>query len=337
MKKATIEDVALKAGVSTFTVSRALRDKEHVAPATKQRVIEAAKALNYTISRSATALASGCTRRIALLVCESIAAWFNGEIQEGIYDVLSQNKYDLLIYRASNETERRHFFDNLPADRNADALIVSFSLTDDEQHAVSSMGMPIVTINALNQDYCHGSVRIDDMQAEGDAIRYLSALGHAKFCFVDRPSHPWGQDNRIDGYRNTVFSLGLTDCGTFELTSDPDRPAKHATAQILALPQRPTAICGWSDDCAFAIVHELRRVGIRVPDDMSVIGFDAIPSYRLAGLTSVMQPAHDIGRIAAQKILDLLEGRQLETPHTIVPTQLIPGDTTGPAPQRDAN
>ena len=133
MKRATINDVALTAGVSTFTASRALRGKDHVAAATRDKVLTAAKELNYTASRSAAALASGRTNRIAMLARERLAGWFMGELFDGLYDELSRARYDLTVYRAGSVEERAEFFTRLPANRNADALIVSgFSATDEE-------------------------------------------------------------------------------------------------------------------------------------------------------------------------------------------------------------
>lgn len=143
MKRATINDVALTAGVSTFTASRALRGKDHVAAATRDKVLKAAKELNYTASRSAAALASGRTNRIAMLARERLAGWFMGELFDGLYDELSRARYDLTVYRAGSVEERAEFFTRLPANRNADALIVSgFSATDEEADTLASMGMP---------------------------------------------------------------------------------------------------------------------------------------------------------------------------------------------------
>ncbi|NMM98378.1 MULTISPECIES: LacI family DNA-binding transcriptional regulator [Bifidobacterium] len=333
MKRATIADVAKLAGVSTFTVSRALHGRERVAESTRQRVVEAAKALNYTTSKSAAALANGRTQRIALLISESLSSSFNGHIQDGLYDVLRPANYDLLVYRAGGDTERADFFQHLPADRNADALIVSFSVTDEEQRTVTSMGMPIVTVNALNNKFTQGSVSIDDIKAEGEAVRYLHALGHKRFCFVDKQEHLWGVDHRILGYRQAIDELGLEDCGTLTIDNNPYRPARRAVAQLLAMPQRPTAICGWSDQYAEAMLVELFRCGIRVPDEISVIGFDAFEPYRMLGLSSVEQPARRIGQIAAEKALALINEEKLDEPHTVVPTTILPGETTGPCPE----
>ena len=219
MKRATINDVALTAGVSTFTASRALRGKDHVAAATRDKVLKAAKELNYTASRSAAALASGRTNRIAMLARERLAGWFMGELFDGLYDELSRARYDLTVYRAGSVEERAEFFTRLPANRNADALIVSgFSATDEEADTLASMGMPIVSVNSPYISCCQASVAIDDEAAEAMAVRYLAALGHRRFCYVGRTDpltgKEWGFDARARGYKDEIVSLGLTDCGT---------------------------------------------------------------------------------------------------------------------------
>ncbi|OZG49931.1 LacI family DNA-binding transcriptional regulator [Bombiscardovia coagulans] len=336
-RQATITDVARAAGVSTFTVSKALRNQPHVAPATRQRVLEAASKLNYAASKSAAALVSGKTKRVALLIGEQITGWFNGCIQEGIYDVLSTRGYDLLIYRAGSSKERQSFFEHLPAKRNADAIIVvSFTLTDAETQALQALDMPIIAIHSDTTDFSQGSVRIDDRQAEIEAVHYLSTLGHKRFSFLDRynplPEYSWGANQRINGYKEAIKRFNLVDCGVLSMDNSGEHPAKKAAAAILSMPKRPTAICAWSDNCALSLISELRQSGILIPEQLSVMGFDSSDVAELGGLSSVSQPARAIGANAAKKALDLINGVSLADAHTLIKTQIIPRDSTGPAP-----
>ncbi|MDO4913804.1 MAG: LacI family DNA-binding transcriptional regulator, partial [Bifidobacteriaceae bacterium] len=121
----TINDVAHAAGVSTFTVSRALSNRSGVSEKTRAKVLKVAKELNYTISKSASSLASGKTMRVALLARATFAGWFMGELFNGLYDILHPQNYDLVLYRIANSEERKNFFNTMPAKRNADALIVT--------------------------------------------------------------------------------------------------------------------------------------------------------------------------------------------------------------------
>lgn len=336
MKRATINDVALAAGVSTFTASRALRGKDHVADSTREKVLKAAKELNYTASRSAAALASGRTRRIALLARERIAGWFMGELLDGLYDELSAAQYDLTVYRAGSVDERDEFFTRLPANRNADALIVTgFSATDEEASLLAGMGMPIVSVNSPYSSCCQASVSIDDEAAEAMTVRYLAALGHRRFCYVGRidplTGKEWGFDARARGYKDEIASLGLTDCGVYFIDSESPRSATQAVATMMAQPQRPTAICVWSDYYALRVVHALQSAGVRIPQDVSVFGFDGSDVADSIGLSTMVPTSpRGIGRIAARKALDLIDGRTLDEPHTVVPVVVQPGGTSGP-------
>lgn len=337
-RQATIKDVAREAGVSTFTVSKALRNQPHVAPETRKRVLRAAARLNYSASKSAAALVSGKTKRVALLIGEQITGWFNGNIQEGVYDVLSTHGYDLLIYRAGTSEERAAFFRNLPAKRNADAIIVvSFTLAQKETKALQELDMPIVAIHSGATSFSQGSIRIDDCESEIEAVQHLASLGHTRFCFLDRfnplPEYSWGANQRIIGYKKAIDRYHLVDCGV--LTMDPDRehPARTAADRIASMTPAPTAICAWSDDCALALLSELRQAEIRVPDVVSIMGFDSSDVAALAGLSSVAQPARDIGAEAARKALQLIDGSPLTEPHTQVKTHIIDRATTGSAPK----
>lgn len=337
MQRATIDDVARAAGVSTFTVSRALRGKEHVAAATRAKVLKAAEELNYTASRSAASLASGRTNRVALLSRERISGWFIGELMEGLVDVLAPAGYDLTIYRIGSGEERSGFFTKLPANRNADALIATgFSVNDDEKQALMRMNMPIVSVNASDLTYCQASIAIDDEGSEASVVRYLATLGHRRLCYVGRvdplTGNDWGFDARTRGYQDEVTELGLHDCGMYFVDMTDRRSIRQTVASILALPERPTALCVWSDQLAVIILNDLRSLGIRVPQDISVFGFDGSEAATTANLSTMTQPARQIGRLAAQRALTLIDGGTLDETHTVVPTALEPGATAGPAP-----
>ena len=249
-----------------------------MAPHTRDKVLKAAKLLNYTVSKAASSLASGQTNRIALLARDHIAGWFMGELMDGLYDVLNPARYDLLVYRAGSMKERSTFFTNLPANRNADALIMTgFPATDQEEQALTSMGMPIILVNSPDTDCCQSSVAINDEASEEAMVRYLAAIGHRKFCYIGRkeplPGSKWGHDNRAVGYRNTIADLNLTDCGIYYIDlTDP-----------------------------LSVIHELRSNGVRVPEDMSVAGHDGSDVAASIKLTTMAQPASEIGRIAARK------------------------------------
>ena len=145
MARATISDVAAAAGVSQATVSRALRGIANVSPATRAKVEQAAEALNFTLSKSASTLASGRTMRVLLLVSGPLNTWFNASVLQGVYDVLAPEGYDTIPAFVTNREQLDRFFRDLPRDRNADAIIITSFEFDTALHdQLSALGMPVV-------------------------------------------------------------------------------------------------------------------------------------------------------------------------------------------------
>ena len=168
--QANIEDVAQLAGVSIATVSRTFKHSDVVAKKTRDKVLAAANELNFSISRSATVFQAGRTYRIALLLNDRFASWFNARIYEGLDAVFNPAGYDISVYPISTKEDRRTFFENLPIRRNADAVIIpSFDIDPDAN-------LPLVGINALPESAFTLSVSIDDEQAMRLATRYLKLL-----------------------------------------------------------------------------------------------------------------------------------------------------------------
>ena len=179
MTKASIQAVAREAGVSVSTVSRTFAKPDLVLPETRDRVMTAAEKLDYSVSRSAAALKSGQSFRIALLASETITTWFNANIFAGLDSALRPSGYDTVPYPMRNAAERHDFFADLPVRRNADAVIVSsFDIEPAEVERLKHMHVPIVGINIPSTDGFDAGVSIDDYAATRSAIEHLIALGH---------------------------------------------------------------------------------------------------------------------------------------------------------------
>ena len=185
MTKASIQAVAREAGVSVSTVSRTFAKPDLVLPETRDRVMTAAEKLDYSVSRSAAALKSGQSFRIALLASETITTWFNANIFAGLDSALRPSGYDTVPYPMRNAAERHDFFADLPVRRNADAVIVSsFDIEPAEVERLKHMHVPIVGINIPSTDGFDAGVSIDDYAATRSAIEHLIALGHRHIAFV---------------------------------------------------------------------------------------------------------------------------------------------------------
>jgi DNA-binding LacI/PurR family transcriptional regulator len=345
MARTTITDVAHLAEVSETTVSRALRNFDNVSPTTRQRVLDAAQSLHFTLSRSASSLASGKTMRVRLLVSGKLNQWFNSSVLQGAYEVLSPLGYDITPSFITNNADLSHFLDSLPGESNADAIIVaSFTTNDAMRGAFASLGIPIVGINNPSNEEFDASARIDDRAAEEKAVRLLHSLGHTHLAFVGNvltPDLSYSSNQRAEGFLASALDLGYS---RNDLTLHPSTPlnepkitndtVRSIVSSVLTAPAMPTGICVEEDQLAVAVLNELKRLDIAVPQRISVVGFDDSVLAEATGLTSIHQDPTELGRTAAQLCAALMNGEQVSEPYRTIDTSLVLRNTTGYAPGR---
>jgi LacI family transcriptional regulator, repressor for deo operon, udp, cdd, tsx, nupC, and nupG len=328
---ATMADVAARAGVSTATVSRALRGSELVATATTARVRAAADELGFSVSRNASGLATGRLGRIAVLVGGGLDAWFNGSILDAIYGRLRQADHELLIFRILDQPERQDFFTTLPARRNADAIIVaSFALTATERARLRALSMPVVYLNQRVRGA--PSVSIDDVDAVRAGMRHLANLGHRRIGFAraeNRVGFRYSASERIEGFRAEQAAAGVAGAEQLILTAAHVRDGDGLLGGLLALDRLPTALLVDSDELAMSLLDAMARVGLRAPEDLSVLGFDDHAMAGLFGLSTIAQPVQVLGELAAEMALALAAGRSLRRRAVAVPTRVLARRTTG--------
>jgi LacI family repressor for deo operon, udp, cdd, tsx, nupC, and nupG len=328
-----MEDVAERAGVSVSTVSRALRGSPLVSPETTERVLAAAEALSFAVSRAAASLATGKLNRIAVLVSGSLGTWFNGTLLDAVYETLHQADQELLIYRTLDTRQRDEFFARLPARRNADALIVaSLALETMQQRRLSELGMPLVFVNQRLRGA--SSVAVDDAAGAAAATRHLLELGHRRIAFV-AAVHPVGSRpssaDRVSGYRHVMADDRRAGRERVILVGPGHDPAA-VVSPLLDEHRPPTGLVVESDELAMRLLAGLYRVGVRIPEELSVIGFDDHASAATLGLSTMAQPVHVLGREAASCALRMVAATRPRTTQLVVPTELVRRETTGPPP-----
>jgi DNA-binding LacI/PurR family transcriptional regulator len=303
-------DVATAAGVSMSTVSRALRGSPSVRPETAARVRAAADALGFSVSPSAAGLATGKVKRIAVLLGSPLTDWFSGSVLDVIYRVLRSAGFDLLLYRVHDPEERRQFFQTLPARRNADALIVaSFLLTVEEQQTLARMHTPVVYLNQRVSD--RPSVGIDDVAAGKQAVRYLHGLGHRNFRYARaylEEGFAWSASDRYDGFRAELAAVGIPSGQGDLIEAAFDDDFGPAVVARLVSGELPVAVVAEHDELAMRILLALWQQGVRVPEDVSVIGFDGQDRSARFGLTTIAQPVADLATAAAELAVRLARG-----------------------------
>jgi LacI family repressor for deo operon, udp, cdd, tsx, nupC, and nupG len=325
---ASIEDVARRAGVSIATVSRALRGLPDVAAATRDRVFAAASELNYVASPFAARLASGRTATVGLVV-PFVNRWFFAEVISTVETALRRTGFDLLLYNLGDEGGRSRFFDIMPMRKRVDGVLVaSLVLDDDEFSALTELNRPVGLLGIEREGFLSAS--IDDVASARMAVDHLLGLGHRRIGLIggdtDDPMAFTPPLHRRDGYRDAIQAAGadidpqLERLGFF--TTD---GGAEAARYLLALEHRPTALFAESDEMAYGALREISRAGLRVPEDVAVIGFDDQPFAELMDLSTVRQPVADQALDVTTRLLALIAEADEEprNPAVVLPTELV--------------
>ena len=300
--KASIEDVARQAGVSTATVSRAFSRPDMVSAKTRAKVMEAAQQLDFSVSRMAGILKSGRSHRVALLVGSSKLDWFTSRIIEGLNEVLRSAGYDLVIQPIGDAGEIRR---------------------------LNTTRIPLIGINTASQGFT-ASVGIDDKAGIRLIVRHLTTLGHRNLLYLYETfdaTMGFSSHNRVTGFLEACSELDGVTGQTMDMQAGDD-PVDAALTALLARDDAPTALCFHQDSLAIPLFFRLRQCGMAIPTDLSVTGFDNSTFSGEVGLTTVRQKPYDMAVAAARKALDLIEGRTLDQPHEIFPVQLLVRDST---------
>lgn len=333
----TITDVARVAGVSVATVSRALRGLDRVSPETRQRVLDVAEELHYVASPTATSLASGRTRVVAV-VAPFLTRWFFATLVSAIEKELRSQGHHAILFDLEDDTydQRLPLTQNMLWKRVDGVITLNVPMEPDEVALVDRLGLPLVAIgSAIPGRPC---VRIDDRTTMRTAVQHLIDLGHERIGYIgDVPrnvAHIQTPQDRLSAFRETMACAGLPVVEDWILGSDwTAEAAARDSAELLRLEPRPTAIVAASDEMAIGVRESARRLGLRVPEDFSVVGIDDYMLSGVLGLTTVRQDVAAQGRAAARLLLRaLLEGDE-SADEVVMPTELVRRESTGPAPR----
>ena len=317
--RVTIADVAREAGVNKGTVSRALRGVPGVGHSTRERILEAADRLDFSASHIATALATGVSQTIGLVI-PNLRSWYFTEVAAGASEVLIPAGYRIELVNLDLESD---FLDidsapfsrlvtELGQGRGRDALLFAGNVADSGRDntsglasvPVSTPGQPATAVPGVVIDNRHGARLVAE---------HLTGLGHRRIAVLDGRLTEGG-DTRLWDQRTGGFADGLASAGVALEGGLVLRPGdchlgdgERGADQLLALPQRPTAVFCHTDEMAFGLIGALRRSGVRCPEDISVAGFDDHPMSRHWGLTTINQYAHEQGARAAWALLAALD------------------------------
>jgi len=334
---ADIETVARLAGVSTATVSRALRGLPHVSEETRARVLAAAAEVEYVASPSASRLASGRTRSVGV-VMPYIGRYYFGQVLAGAEAVMRGSGYDVLLFALPDDAARRDFFARMPLRRRVDAvLIITLPLSGDQVSRFRGLGVPMATVGMPMPGA--SAVGIDDAAAARTATSHLINLGHERIAMIGgglsdaEPNLFATPGQRASGYRAALAAAGLVWRAEYEVDGRyTSLGAEQAMGQLMSLPRPPTAVFAQSDRMAIGAMHALRITGLGCPDDVSIVGFDDHEVAEPLELTTIAQPMPEQGAAAAKQLLSALAGGEAED--VVLPTHLVLRATTSTPPSR---
>ncbi|MCI0709580.1 MAG: LacI family transcriptional regulator [Chloroflexi bacterium] len=326
----TIFDIARESGFSYSTVSRTLSGFEFVKPSTREKIVEAAERLGYVPNQQARSLAGGPSHLIGVLV-PTLTNDYIIQILQGIDDELTRSSYNLILYTTNRHQGTEATYVATIMNGAADGLLlVAPFITDSYLEALNERDFPYVLID---QDYeAEDSMVVKATNREGAyiATQYLIKMGHSRIGFIAGLPQLNSAIERLAGFREALSDHGIpfreeyVVPGNFEM-----RGGYRATRELLARSDVPTAIFAANDLSALGAIEAIRERGLRIPLDISILGFDDIPQAAVAypKLTTVRQPLNQMGREAVNLLLKRLQNPDMDMVKLTLNTQLIIRDS----------
>jgi LacI family transcriptional regulator len=332
-KRVTIKDVAAHAGVSYQTVSRVINDNINVTDKTRLRVQEAIETLNFRPSLAARSLPSHRSYVIGLIIPYAADYLFRdphllAQIS-GIDAEANAHGYNLLLSTAANSSSGLEAYERFMRNQMADgALVYETSSSQAGNELLLKQNYPVVSLGYDLDNPAAYSVHSDDYTGAAEATRHLLAKGHRRIGIINGPQTGAvaAMQQRLLGHQQALAEANLDFDPALMVYGDYTRPSgQFATQKLLALPAPPTAIFSFNDRMAMGSVRALQAAGLRVPEDVAVIGFDDIPTAAdfNPALTTVGQPAHQMGQAAAQILFKLINGEVVQEREVVLPANLI--------------
>jgi LacI family transcriptional regulator len=328
--RVTIIDVAAQAGVSFGTVSRVINNDVHVRKETRERVLKTMQRLGFIANRQARSLAGGKSNSIGLLVPD-LGTGYIGEIIRGIDAELSLADLDLILYTTHRTASKEaNYVANLATGMVDGLLLVLPRSPADFIGNLTQRKFPFVLIDHQGAGCDCPSVGATNWQGGYNATEYLIKLGHTRIGFITGSMDLGCAVDRLDGCRSALRTYHIPEAPELIYEGNFFQPDGYAGGSVLLdLPDPPTAIFASNDVMAMGAMDAVRSRNLRVPEDISVIGFDDIPQASLIhpAMTTINQPLEKMGRVATQMLLDSLHHPEKEFGRVELPTQLVVRDS----------
>jgi LacI family transcriptional regulator, repressor for deo operon, udp, cdd, tsx, nupC, and nupG len=339
----TIADVAALAGVSTATVSRALAKPDSVRTETVAQVMEAVRASGYTPNSSARMLRTQRTNMV-LVVVPSIANQMYSHVLRGVDTVLAPAGYGVIIGNLDSAPGNQARFVELAFARQVDAVILLCGyIPGSRGRTLAETGLPMVSLCAPIGDPTVPDICADDEAGGREAGRFLASLGHRHLAYAAGPAGSVVDTARWTSFQEGAVAGGVRPDAIVRLEGSVESrfgfvSGLAAGGRFVALERRPTAVFCASDEIAMGLMKALRQAGLRVPRDVSVVGFDGIDQadYLDPVLSTLRQPRQEIGRRGAEVLLRMLDGTVTAADRKVrLPVELLSRESTAPLRQPD--
>ncbi|NBE79970.1 substrate-binding domain-containing protein [Micromonospora sp. NEAU-HG-1] len=330
-RNVTIAMIARLAGVSVPTVSRVINGRSDVAPQTRERVEELLTRHGYR-RRSSSRRPSAA---LIDLVFNDLDSPWAVEIIRGVEDVAHSSGAGTVVSAIHRRTSSaKQWLDNMRTRSTEGVIFVTSMVAPPLQAELRRLNVPVVIVDPAGVAPQEApTIGATNWAGSLGANQYLLGLGHRRIGFIAGPPQLMCSRARMDGYRAALDAAGVAvDDALIRPGNFYHESGYAAGTQLLALPDPPTAIFASSDQMALGVYEAVRKRGLRVPDDISVVGFDDLPEVRWCSppLTTVRQPLAEMGMLAARTVLRLAQGEKIESPRLELATELVVRDSTTP-------
>lgn len=330
-RSVTIQDVAKTAGVSVSTVSRVLNGKADVAGDTQKKILKVIDRLGYTSNLAARSMRSRRKNLLGLVVPD-IGFPYSIEVMKGINRAIAESTFDLLVYttgdihKTGTIVHEQHYVSLLNNSITDGVIIVASAAAEFITDA------PIVAVDPHIVNPNYPSVQGTNYQGAMDVMEYLLSLGHTRIGFICGRPEIGSAERRLKGYKDALKKAGVRVDENL-IAHDGDfttKMGRECALRLLSLKNRPTAIFAANDQSAIGVLEAAEELGLKVPEDLSVVGFDNISEAKYLNLTTVDQFLSEMGYIATQMLIKLVNKESLDVQVYKVPTQLVKRGTCQP-------
>lgn len=319
----TIRDVAKMAGVSVSTVSRVLNGKVDVAKETKNHILAVIDDLGYSTNLAARSMRSQKKNLIGLIMPD-IAYPYAIEIMKGVNQAIAESEFDLLVYTSGDVRKQGHVtseqkYITILAKSISDGVIVVAPVASEY-----NIDKPIVSIDPVMSHPNYPAVHATNYEGSLEAMEYLIGLGHRRIGFIGGRVELESANRRLSGYRDALEKAGIPIDEQLIVSGDyTTKTGIEGGQKLLVLEDRPTAIFASNDQMAMGVYQSAEKMGLHIPDDFSLVGFDNIPESKYLGLTTIDQFILKMGYTATQMLIKIINEIPLEGQTFRMKTQLV--------------